>query len=144
MLNRFSIASYSIEVTLLWTPLDSSIQRKFKSRHLSIHQASYFSIYSVNTISFISHRYLSILSASSPPQTHFSHSKPLPHTFFGLDCSSFTGKILFSLFFHAFHSYKSRFSLFIIIIIIIIIINNLGFFKIDEVFAKFLGWVLFK
>ena len=26
----------------------------------------------------------------------------------------------------------------------IIIINNLGFFKIDEVFAKFLGWVLFK
>ena len=35
-------------------------------------------------------------------------------------------------------------SLFFFFYNFIIIINNLGFFKIDEVFAKFLGWVLFK
>ena len=40
-----------------------------------------------------------------------------------------------SLFLHAFHTFRPRFLGFW---------KFLGFFKIDEVFVKFLGWVLFK
>ena len=53
MLDRYSIASRSMEVTLLWTPLDNfSIAPSglFNSRHLPIHRAAYVSIYRVSTI----------------------------------------------------------------------------------------------
>ena len=43
--------------------------------------------------------------------------------------------ILFSLFLHAFHTFRPRFWVFEFF---------LGFFKIDEIFVKFLGWVLLK
>ena len=43
--------------------------------------------------------------------------------------------ILISLFLHAFHTFRPRFWVFEKI---------LGFFKIDEIFVKFLGWVLLK
>ena len=49
-----SIDSRSMEVTLLWTPLDSSIYHILildTSRYLIIHRAAYVSIYRVSTIS---------------------------------------------------------------------------------------------
>ena len=138
MLDRCLIASRSIEVSLLWTPFDSSICWKFKSRHLSLplDPLSFVFLYKAST-RFFSHflQSLSTVSDPSPPQTLFSLSRPLTQVFFGLDCSSLHWyDLVFSLF-HAFHSYRSRF---------------LGFekfwvfFEINEVFAKILGWMLLK
>ena len=88
MLNRCLIASRSIKVTLLWTPLDSSIWLFLildTTRHLSIHRAVYLSIYKVSAIFFISHRSLSIETLSFLSQTLLTQPFHLPHLDFGLD-----------------------------------------------------------
>ena len=73
-------------------------------------------------------------SDPSPPQTLFSLSKPQTQLIFGLDWSSFHWYDIFLSLFHAFHSYRPFLGF----------LKIWGFFKIDEVFAIFLGWVLFK
>ena len=81
------IASWSIEVTLLWTPFDSSIWLFLildTSRYLPIHRATYLSIYRVCTFSFISHRSFSTESLSFLSQTLLTHTLHLPHLDFGL------------------------------------------------------------
>ena len=118
LLDSCWIASRSIEVTFLWTPLDPSrivdfyikLQRDFSRSFLT-------------------------LSDSSPPQTLFSHSKPLPNSIFGLKIIFFLWYDSISLIYHAFHLFLPNFWGFW---------KMLGLLKINEVFAKFLGWVLFK
>ena len=63
-----------------------------------------------------------------------SHSKLHPQGFFGLDqVFLHLGRVLILLF-HAFHAFDLTFWDFLKI---------LGFFKINEVIVKFLGWVLY-
>ena len=71
-------------------------------------------------------------SLSQTPQTQPLH---IPHLIFGPNQVFFLWYDLISLLYHAFHSFLPKFWVFE---------NFLVFFKIDEVFAKFLGWVLLK
>ena len=65
------------------------------------------------------------------------HTQPIhiPHLIFSPNHAFFIYNDLISLLYHAFHWFWPKFWVFK---------KFLGFFKIDEVFAKFLGWVLFK
>ena len=79
-------------------------------------------------------RSLSILIAFSPPKTSLSHSKLHPQGFFDLDQVFLHLVRVLILLFHAFHAFGRTFWDFLKI---------LGFFKIDEVIVKFLGWNLY-
>ena len=67
---------------------------------------------------------------------HFSLNPfTFPHLFFGINLDFFLWYDLFSLIYHAFHTFRPRFLGFEIFLV---------FLEIDELFVKFLGWVLFK
>ena len=137
MLDRCSIASRSIEVTLMWTPLDSSIWRDLNlNTSRSIENRDF--LFKALALFFSHFFYLSwlFLTPHLPKLTSLIPNLFLTH-FFSLDCSSLHRYDLVFPLFIAFHSYRFRFLLFMKIF-------GIFFFKIDEVFEKFLGWALFK
>ena len=76
-----------------------------------------------------------LILAFSPPK-HTILSQNLQSTWFlAFSCLKSLGMISLPLILHAFHAFRSRFWIFEIF---------LGFFQIDKVYVKFLGWVLYK
>ena len=146
MLDSFSIAT-SIHRDLLavdtsWQMLDSSSIDKTRVLILdtswSVENYVFLYIGSMQ-FSLIFLRTLSIdslFSHSKTPQTQPLH---LPYLFFGLFIAFFTSMISFLAFNHTFHAFWPWFWVFFFFFI-----NFLVFFEIDEVLAKFLGWVLLK
>ena len=67
----------------------------------------------------------------SPPKHSHLSQKLQPTWFSAFSCLKSLSMISLSFILHAFHAFRSRFWVFEIF---------LGFFKIDEVFVKFLGW----
>ena len=132
MLDRCSIASRSIEVTLLWTPLDSS----------------FWQILILNTSQSIkNHGFLYKGSARSSLiflrslliETHFSlfqtlQTQPLhiPHLIFSPNQVFFIWYDLISLLYHAFHSFWPKFWVF----------EKLKLQELIHYIYKFIHWVI--
>ena len=134
LLDSSLIAVQSIKLSLLLIALDSTSTAKSveisarqildSSRSIELH----FSIYSLCAIFFSflfdftrqKHSFLSF--------KHFSLNLfTFPTCFSAQSLFSSSGMVSFLSFYHAFHSFRLRF---------------LGFFKIDEFFVNFLGWVM--
>ena len=139
MLDRCLIASRSIEVYLLWTPLDSSsiaishVLILDSSRQLSIHQETGISINRIRAtfLSFLLDLSRSFLTSHLP-----KHLSLTPNLFPKWSSASrslfFSGMMLSHSLFMNFLSLDLTFGVFE---------NFWDFFKIVEVFVKVLGWV---
>ena len=140
--NSCSIALRSIELLFAVDTLDNcsiiAFVDPFKAWHLltPLDLSKITELLYIGSARFGSHfsRSLSILIAFSPPKTSLSHSKLQPQGFFDLDQVFLHLVRVLILLFHAFHAFGLTFWDFLKI---------LGFFKIDEVIVKFLGWVLY-
>ena len=111
MLDRYSIASRSIEVTLLWTPLDSFIWRELKLDTSQSIELCVFYIYIYLRDFFLSHFIQSLLTEKRPSlfQTPLTHTLHLPYSFFGLKSDFSLLYDLLSYIYHAFHLFWPNF-----------------------------------
>ena len=143
MLDSFSIhrapfvVDTSQQIVDSYSTTNSCILNLDTSRSVELYDFIYIYIY----IYIFQHIFLSFsliflnrfsLSLSQTPQTQTLH---IPHLIFSPNQVFFIWYDLISLLYHAFHSFWPKFWVFE---------KFLGFLKIDEVFAKFFGWVLLK